>query len=228
MAGKGKSHQGSFLKPSGSTWPLPPWLFTLLTLCVSPSGALISHDTQCIEEKLFPQFLTGKTGLIHVCILPSSCLKTILPFELIFNLFPFMTLYLYMTYWLESRLFFLSFFLLLLSIPLIMPSCSGLPGIPYSNAIFNIIYKYLQIISAIDCYIKSEPSSLCSLKSVPFPLSVLSTHSLYFYHMNLAFFYPPFPPWLMGMGVKAVNQILSPGNLEGHRGCWKIWDGVWN
>ena len=42
VAGKGKSHQGSFFKPSGSTWPLPPWLFTLLTLCVSPSWALIS------------------------------------------------------------------------------------------------------------------------------------------------------------------------------------------
>ena len=109
VAGKGKSHQGSFLKPSASTWPLPPWLFMLLTLCVSPSWALISHDTQCIEEKLFSQFLTGKIGLIHVCTLPSSCRKTILPSEVIFNLFPFVMLYLYMNYWLESRLFFLSF-----------------------------------------------------------------------------------------------------------------------
>ena len=72
-----------------------------------------------------------------------------------------------------------------------MPSCSGLHGIPYSNAIFNFIYKYLQIISAIDSYIKSEPSSPCSLKSVLYPLSVLSSHSLYFYHMKLAWAWEP-------------------------------------
>lgn len=123
---KGKVIKGSFLKPSGSTWPLPPWwLFMLLTLCVSPSGAHLTLPWHSVHrEKLFPQFLTGKTGLIHVCILPSSCLKTILCLLNLFSVcfLSWCSTFTWPTGWNQG--YFSPIFLLLLSIPFIMPSCS--------------------------------------------------------------------------------------------------------